>query len=317
MLTDPDRLAGALSSYVRWGAESAWLKQPSNVMIRGATPALLEALIHSFDDHTHRTYAFGTSVEALSRQVALGRDHVRTASPKIDRYRKADPGVWIWVVDAEVAKTSASFAWPATARKSAQQAEANLLGMALGGDMSSLLFQEIREARGLAYSVSGRIARGDDARDDWALVANLQTQVDKTVVAMQTLLDLVRAPLVADRFDAAKASRAEIFRATRTAPRDYTWEVAAFERRGEKKDPRELEWKRLQLVDLAGLRGFAEGFTKGPVLIGVVANLDRLDLEGLRRLGTVEIVDAAALYGFGPFEDTAGGEGDEPVSPAP
>ena len=69
-----------------------------------------------------------------------------------------------------------------------------VLNQALGGGMSSLVFQEIREARGLAYSAVSVFSPGTRPRDASGLLGFLSTQADKTPEALATLIDLCGAP---------------------------------------------------------------------------------------------------------------------------
>jgi hypothetical protein len=58
--------------------------------------------------------------------------------------------------------------------------------------MNALLFQEMREARGLVYFSFGFVNQGRYPDDTWSMSGGMGTQVDKTPEALTTYLDLVR-----------------------------------------------------------------------------------------------------------------------------
>ena len=82
-----------------------------------------------------------------------------------------------------------------------------LFSVYFGGDMSSLMFQEIREFRSFAYRTSGRYQLPNHAHKGTAgsFTAMLSTQSDKTLDALGVLDSLIREmPLKPERMEAVK-----------------------------------------------------------------------------------------------------------------
>ena len=99
--------------------------------------------------------------------------------------------------------------------------EVNVFNEYFGAGMSSVLFQEIREARGLAYSVFSRYNVAKKAEDNDYLTAYLGTQADKQEEALDALVDLLNnLPESEKNFETAKKSilnKIESSRITKTS----------------------------------------------------------------------------------------------------
>ena len=80
----------------------------------------------------------------------------------------------------------------------------DLLNVILGEGMSSRLFQEIREKRGLGYDVQSYVTRFRDAGSVVVYTSVDPTRVDETLRAIVGELDSVQQPLPADEIQRAK-----------------------------------------------------------------------------------------------------------------
>jgi predicted Zn-dependent peptidase len=71
-------------------------------------------------------------------------------------------------------------------------AQMNAFNLYFGGDMSSLVFQEIREYRSLAYSTSAQFTKPSNPKMNAYFYAFVGCQGDKTEEAMSVMYDLIR-----------------------------------------------------------------------------------------------------------------------------
>jgi predicted Zn-dependent peptidase len=214
------------------------------------------------------------------------------------RYRRA-PGTRIFLVDRRVAQSQVRVAAPKQPLARDARAVARLYSEYMGGNMGALVFQEIREARGLAYGAWAGYATGQAQKDEAALMAVMGTQSDKTVEALTTLLDLLRVtPMQETRFAVARGTLDEEYRASRVDPRAAPAQVEKWDQLGEKSDPRPREWERLKRLGTADLREFAEHAGIGPTLISIMGNAERFDRDALARLGPIEVVPLSALFAY-------------------
>lgn len=301
-LDDPDFVAYALSLYASRGKQSPLLAEPSNAALKKATGKDLARELAELPAAGHTTLYFGPrDLDAAREGVGLGKDHKKATPrpPRVYRQVKA-PTLFFTHKDTTQAKVNVVFPQPPLPR--ADRITATMLGNVLGGDMSGAIFQEVREARGLAYSAYGTYRIGERPDDAASLFGALGTQADKTLDALSVLLGLLRAaPLTPERFAAAKTAAIAEYRADYIGPRDRLGAVLRWDRRGEAEDPRGWELAGIEAAELAAVQAFAGRFAAAPVIISVMGDKGRIDLAALRKLGKVEEVTIDTMVSYGPF----------------
>jgi predicted Zn-dependent peptidase len=300
-IEEPDSLAWALVSYVLHDKESEYLLAPTNAQITAAKPEALAKLSREFLDHEHRVLYFGPRPAAEAAKVlALGKGHKKLAPRKPNSYRKVSKPT-VYFTHRDVAKSTIGLALPTTPQAREKRPAARLLSEYFGGGMNTLLFQELREARGLVYYAYGTLDAGSRPKDAWALRGGLGTQSDKTSEALKTFFDLLTRPLDATRFATARATLDQEFRSSRIDPRFSMWWVDSWDQLGEKSDPRPWIWEQIRAMTQEQLQGFAGGFAKLAPIVGIVGNRDRIDIEAIRKLGQIVEVAPEKLFSYGAF----------------
>jgi predicted Zn-dependent peptidase len=97
-----------------------------------------------------------TRTEALLGELAGGRRSRAGLAPELPSERRTR------VIQRETQQTHVAFATPACDLRDPDRHAIHLLNVILGGNMSSRLFQELREKRGLCYTVSSSVSLYED-----------------------------------------------------------------------------------------------------------------------------------------------------------
>ena len=307
-MDEPEALAEALAEFARRGAESDVLARPSDRRLKQARGIDLARELQALPDLSHQTLYFGprgaAAVAAALRPCA--GTPVATRPPR--RLRTLDrPTIYFLHRDMAQAQIEVALVQPPLPRS--DRPAARLINQVLGGDMSGLVFQEIREARGLAYHAMGVLATGARTADACAVIGRLGTQADKSGEALGLLLGLLRHPtLAADRVAAARVALTREMVATRIPPRRIADWVQAWEERGEHEDPRPWELAQLQSLGPPELAGLLARFATVPAIISVLGDRTRLG-PVLERFGTVVELHVHDVF---PYAAPAAARGSRP-----
>lgn len=170
-----------------------------------------------------------------------------------------------------------------------------LYGSYLGGGMSSLLFQEIREFRSMAYSTSSRIFMPNYAdRKDVAcsLGGYVGTQTDKTADAM-TILDslITQTPFLENKIEIARKER--LNKSCNDYPdfRSMPYTIRSYNRAGYAADPAGTLMEVLDDCSADWMRGIWQEYVAGRNYVWcIVGNMDKTDMTGLEKFGPVTIL---------------------------
>jgi predicted Zn-dependent peptidase len=170
----------------------------------------------------------------------------------------------------------------------------------MGGDMSSVIFQEVREARSLAYSAGGGHSVSAFKNDETQLWGSLGCQADKTPEATELMLKLLRGlPASPERFAATAKSIDQSYRTNPVEFRDIPAAVMGWEDEGlTGGDPGPARFARAEAYTLPDLESFASRFKDKPMTVWILGERDRVGLDKLKTLGAFEEKTVGDLFPY-------------------
>lgn len=303
---EPGSAARALDQYAWRGKQSEYLRVPSNRALERAGLAALRRLLATLPDHRHDTFYFGPraaqTVQSAVQAISLGTKQRSLAVARrapISYRAITGRGTRIFFMHKEVAQSLISIAIPQPPLAAADMPLSILYDEYVGGGMGALIFQEIREARGLAYRAGGRHDPGERPGDQSAVIGILGTQSDKTIEALTTLLGLLRSlPVQPERLATAKGSIDAAYRSARINPRQIGATVYSWLERGIAADPRPAYQRAVAAIESAGFADFARRFGGGETIIAIMGDRSRIDMNALGALGEVVEVQTIQVFGY-------------------
>ncbi len=163
---NPGQWVGELSSRATFG------DQPIGWPVAGSIETVDGLVRADFTDHVTGFYSAANSVFSVAGNVEhsavvetaerLFRDMPRGQANTLPSARHGLPAERLIVEQRETEQTQIALSMHALARRDPDRYALEILHTILGRGMSSRLFEEVRERRGLAYSVGSRVARYQD-----------------------------------------------------------------------------------------------------------------------------------------------------------
>ena len=173
-------------------------------------------------------------------------------------------------------------------------------GEYFGGGMSSVLFQEVREFRSMAYAAQGvamtpALARSTTPCGYVALVA---TQGDKSMQAITLLDSLINdMPVNAENLAVARQSLLNDINNSYPSFRGKPLYIALMERNGYTRDENTAMVEQLPTLTQADVEAFYRQHIKGqPYQLMIVGDVKKLDLKALAQYGTIVKVKKDDIY---------------------
>lgn len=292
--------AGALGSFALQADQSPYLDAVlTDEALRNLSNAPLQALIR--DLWSRQATIEYVGVRPIAEVVKAIAPEGRTfgevpARRRFQVHRRTGPEVLLLDVDA--VQAAVRFYVPGDGFDRNTEADHRWLQEILGGS-AGLVFQEVRESRGLAYSASGAYRRPAEPGDDGYLRVALATQADKTARAAALVVDLLRPPEPdPGRYARAKAAAIEKLRTERLTFRQVGSRVAAWHRQGFDADPRADVIAALEARSPDDLTPLYERLQEQPFVLAVAGDLDRIDREALAALGPITEVTLDQIIGY-------------------
>ena len=179
-------------------------------------------------------------------------------------------------------------------------APARIFNQYFGSGLSSIVFQEIREAKALAYSAYSYFSSPRKLDDSHYVFAYLGTQVDKLGEATESLLDLMNnMPEVQDQFEDAKTAAMKKIETSRTKKSDLFWQFLAAKKMNRDYDINRDIYSSLEQMDINQLKLFFDNNIKGRnYTFCVIGNQNLVDHNKLKDIGQYQELTLEEIFGY-------------------
>jgi len=169
-----------------------------------------------------------------------------------------------------------------------------------GGGMSSIVFQEMREARGLAYSAWAGYQRPQKSKDAYYITSFIATQNDKMMEAINAFVEILNdMPQSEKAFDVAKENMLTTFRTERILREDILWRYLDDTEFGYTTDSRKYIFDNMQNMDLSDVVAFQEKHVKNrPYTYCILGDSKDLDLNSLEKIGKIRKLTQEEIFGY-------------------
>ena len=169
-----------------------------------------------------------------------------------------------------------------------------------GGGLSSVVFQEIREAKGLAYTAYSNYAPAMSTNKNNYVYSYVGTQPDKLFTALDAIGDLMNnMPKAEVQFNGSKTAVLKNIETERVLRDSIFWEKNYYERLGVKSNPSENIYNTIKTMDINAVDKFFQENVKGKnnniIIIGKKANID---MEKLSKYGEVKELTLEEIFGY-------------------
>ncbi|MDR0811051.1 MAG: insulinase family protein [Paludibacter sp.] len=169
-----------------------------------------------------------------------------------------------------------------------------------GGGMNSIVFQEIREARALAYSANatyGTASRPDRSNYMYAVIGTQTDKLKDAVAAFRQILDTI--PQSEKAFDIAKEAIISNLRTQRITKSNILWQYLWNERWGIDHDLRKDVFEQVPDFTLADVVKFQqENVRNSAYTFCVLGNEKTIDFSALKALGEVKTLTQKEIFGY-------------------
>ena len=182
----------------------------------------------------------------------------------------------------------------------ASEPERTLYNEYFGGGMNAIVFQEMREARGLAYSANARLVKPSSKEGTFYFTAFIATQNDKMRQAVEAFDDIINNMPESDAaFAVAKDALDGRYRTQRTTGRNVLWAYRNCRRMGLDEPLDRAVFEALPSLTLADVKAAQEKWVKGRTYsYAILGDIKDLDTEFLKTLGPVKTVTLEEIFGY-------------------
>lgn len=295
-------LRKAMVNYARYGPHSPFTHRLSKDELDSLQPGELVEWIHNLCRFPHRIYCYGQQTFQNAIQC-LEKYH-----PRFDEFKayprkrvfheKPTQKNRVYFVDFDTVQAEMILLHKGPEFNKAMLPSLEIFNEYFGGGLSSIVYQDIREAKALAYAAFSFFRIPKFAGESFYYLSYLGTQSDKLKDALDALKALMwEFPDYPGQFEYARDAvlkRIETERITKTEIFN-TYEKN--KRLGIYFDIREMVYKALQKFSLSDLRDFFDQYVHNqPLTYLVLGNKKYLDFNLLESIGQVTTLKREDLF---------------------
>jgi len=293
-----------LTNYAQWGPKSARTNIQSEAELKSTNPADLVKRIKNLKNYQHRILYYGpmTETQLLS---AINKNHAMAAKlqpvPAPVKYTEQptdENAVLLAHYDAKQVYMS-MISKGAPFNKTIEP-DRTMYNNYFGGSMNGIVFQEMREARGLAYSAYANYGRPAKPDRSYYMNAFIATQNDKVKDAVDEFkLILNDMPESEKAFGIAKESILTNIRTSRILRENILWNYIDAKEFGYQTDSRKELFAKIPQMTLADVKAFQEKYIKGKNYdYCILGDTKDLDMNLLSSFGKIKELSLEEIFGY-------------------
>ncbi len=297
-------LNAAMASYAQYGAESPFRNQLSEQELRELTPEELTDKIRNLTSYKHRIFYYGPQneqdvVAMIDQYHAVPQDFIEYPEPKQYAELPLDKNQ-VFFVDYDMVQSEMLMIAKGPQFDVTLLPAANMFNQYFGSGLSSIVFQEIRESKALAYSAYSFFTSPTRDHESHYIRAYIGAQVDKLSDASDAMMSLMTDMPRSDiQFESARDAAMKQIETNRTTRESIFWSYESARKLGLDYDRNKPIYEALQTLDFNELQLFFDGHIKGNhYTYCVIGNRNLVDHKVLKELGEYRELTLEELFGY-------------------
>lgn len=294
----------ALFNYGKYGENNPVTSIVPEAELRATDPSVLTDILHELTSYKHRIFYYGQKdmqevADIIQAKHKVSESLADYPPAKEYTYQSTEQNV-VYFVNYDMVQANIIMLAKGPEFDPSLIPPSRLFGEYFGSGLSSIVFQEIRESKGLAYSAFSAFAAPRFADDPFYLYGFVGTQGDKLAIATEALMGLMNEmPRAEKQFEMAKESIIKKIQTERIIKTDIFWTYQRMLDRGIDHDIRKDVYEKMQSMTLDEFETFFNQYISGNSYIFLVmGNKESLDMNVLAEMGTLKEVSLEEIFNY-------------------
>ncbi len=291
-----------LYSYGKYGENSRLRDIIQIDDLKEINPQKLVDLIKDLKNYKQYVFYYGKDVDnAVKSLNELHKNYEKLKDyPVAKEYKELKTGGNVFFTNYDMVQAEMLFLAKGSEFSPKKLAASALFNAYFGSGLSSIVFQEIRESKSLAYSAFAGYRNANKKEEANYVTAYIGTQVNKLDQAVEAMMDLMNnMPEASKQFEAAKKSALKKIAAQRITKANIFWSYKRLEKLGIDKDNREEIYNTIKNMTIADLKTFFNENIKGSNYnVMIIGNKKDINPKALQKLGKVKELEVDYLFNY-------------------
>lgn len=297
-------LQKGLVNYGMYGANNPFTNVLSDDELKKITADDMVRILREVCQNEHHILYYGPLALNGLTSTLESRHYNQTThkpeAPSVSILAEQKTGNQVYVVDYDMKQAELVMLGKGVPFSDKIMPQVRMYNEYFGGNMSAILFQELRESKALAYSVAGQYRAPAKKEKSFYLSTYIGTQSDKLSDALKGMTDLIKdLPSSEVTFSAAKESILSGIRNERLTKTQLLFNYEGARKLGLTYDLRKPIFEQVQKMNFSDVKQFQQTYVKDlPVTLLVIGKKDLLDLKALEKYGKVSFLSLKDIFGY-------------------
>lgn len=297
-------LFGAMRNYAMYGKDNPFTHRLKKEQLEMLKAEELTGLIHELLDYEHYIFYFGPK-ELSDINASIQSRHTvpvrRKAYPQAVEFKmkKAPRKDKVLFVDFDMVQAEVLWLRNAGAYSEDLVPLASMFNEYFDGGMGTVVFQELRESKALAYSTYARFNLASKPSQPNVVMAYIGTQSDKLADAVPAMVNLFNTlPSNHDAIQKAQRSLKQSLETNRVLDEQIFFSYLTAKRMGRDYDINKIIYDQLNAINLSMVSDFqSRYFAKKAFYYCILGSKDKIDKKLLKKFGKVKILSLDEIFG--------------------
>lgn len=294
----------AMYDYARFGEDSPFKKIVSSDNLKKLDPKELVSLVKGFLEFKHSILYYGQrDIDDVAKLIAEKQPKVSNYSDTPKRVNPMElptdePKVYF--VNYDMVQMNMIMLSKLEKMKINNFPLINVFNEYFDGGMSRLVFQEIREAQGLAYATGARYSIPEVPDKSHYLFTYIMTQPDKFNAALNSMNMLLNdMPRIDKNFNDSVENIRKRIQSERIIKSEIFWDWISNKDKGIDYDIRKTVYDEVKNISIDQLFEFYGKEIRGRKYIYLImSNKEKINFQDLEKLGKVEELSLEKIFGY-------------------
>lgn len=299
MKKDKNRIMTALTNYTKLGEFSRFTDVISKEELQNSEVEIFTDRMKRIFAFPYQIFFYGKNLENFKTYID---NYVEVSSleiPEPKKYPEPETDGKVNFINYDMVQVEMSKIGRGHNINTANLGKINVFNEYFGRGLSSIVFQEIRESKSLAYSAYVSYAANSESGHPDYVTTYIGTQPDKLQIAVDTMSELMNElPEVPIQFENAKSTALKQIASTRITRTNIFFNTLRLKKIGINHDFRKDMYEEIQKLDFNGIKEFYRTEIK-PLRFNtaILGKKENLDMDAVNKMGSFKEVSLKDIFG--------------------
>ncbi|MEI7485818.1 MAG: insulinase family protein [Chryseobacterium sp.] len=296
---DKNRIMTALTNYTKLGEFSRFTDIISKKELESSNVEVFTDRMKKLFDYPYQVFFYGKNFENFTHYI---EKYIETASlqiPEPKKYPEPETKGNVYFMNYDMVQMEMSKIGRGNEVNTANFGKINVFNEYFGRGLSSIVFQEIRESKSLAYSAYVSYAANSESGHPDYITTYIGTQPDKFQIAVDTMSELMsELPEVPIQFENARNAALKQIASTRITRTTIFFNTLRLKKIGISHDFRKDIYQQIQNLKFDDVKQFYQTEIK-PVHFNtaIIGKRENLNMEAVNQMGEFKELTLKDIFG--------------------